>query len=254
MSVDLRYDEPLGGRMKGSCVIVHGLAEHSYRYIPLQEYLAEHGYASYAFDLRGHGEAAGWPGKVSGPDEWLDDLAEALGEVPRDPPVFVVAHSMGTLVALATLAERGQEGVGGIVLSGTAVTPGQAVIESLADPEAPGIPAEHLSHDATVVEAYEEDPLVFNSDVPAECTAAVMLCSQRAFEGAPSVTVPALLLHGGADAICDPQGARDVLEALGSEDKTLKVYDGLYHEIFNETRRERAKVLKDMLGWLDKRV
>lgn len=236
---------------RGVCVLVHGLAEHSGRYRHVAEALVGAGYAVYTFDLRGHGQADGFPGKVSAPDEWLDDLDGVLAHVrtTETAPLFLVAHSMGTLVALAYLAERGAGGVRGLVLSGTAVAPGEAVIASLSDPDAPGIPPEAVSRDPQTVRAYAADPLVFNEDVPPECTAAAMLCSQRAFEGASAVSVPALLLHGGGDLICDPSGARDVHEALGSADRTLKIYDGLYHEVFNEP--ERGRVLADLVAWLD---
>lgn len=242
------------GPPRGACVIVHGLAEHAGRYGGVQRHLARAGYASVSFDLRGHGHADGWPGKVETPDAWIEDLA-AVVERARDrapAPRFIVAHSMGTLVALAYLAERGGEGVAGVVLSGTAVAPGEAMLASLGDPDAPGIPADLLSHDPEVARAYREDELVFADDIPPECTAAVMLCAGRAFEGAPSVELPALLLHGGADGIVDPSGSREVHEALGSADKTLVVYDGMYHEIFNETDRDR--VLDDVVAWLDARA
>lgn len=239
---------------QGACVLVHGLAEHSGRYEHVTKRLVGGGYATYAFDLRGHGHAEGWPGKVSDPDEWLDDLGAVLAHARggETAPAFVVAHSMGTLIALAYLAERGEEGVRGLVLSGTAIAPGAAVIESLANPASPGIPPEAVSRDPEVVRAYAEDPLVFNDQVPPECMAATMLLGPRAFEGASRVTVPALLVHGSADAICDPAGAREVLEALASRDKTITVYPGLYHEVFNEPERER--VLSDVIAWLDAHV
>jgi acylglycerol lipase len=235
----------------GSVLIVHGLAEHKGRYAYVQERLASAGYASWAIDLRGHGEAEGFPGKVGSPDEWLDDVREGLmlAHGAGLGPVFIVAHSMGTLPALAYLGERGQDGVQGVVLSACPISPGQATLDALADPDAPGIPPSAVSRDPAVVKAYSEDPLVFNDNVPPECTAAVMLISPRAYAGAATVTIPARLIHGGADPIADASGSQDLLEALASTDKTIKVYDGLYHEVFNEP--ERDEVIGDVIAWLD---
>ncbi|MGH2793916.1 MAG: lysophospholipase [Actinomycetota bacterium] len=249
MTPPVTTKEPAGDAA-GTVLIVHGLAEHRGRYAFVQRKLADAGYASHAIDLRGHGEADGFPGKVGSPDELIDDVEAGIGFARATAgPLFVVAHSMGTLPTLAFLGERGADGIAGAVLSACPIAPGQATLDALADPDAPGIPPETVSRDPEVVRAYAEDPLVFNENVPPECTAAVMLVSQRGYLAAASITVPTLLMHGGSDPIADASGSTDLLDALGSADKTLKVYDGLYHEIFNEP--ERDEVLGDVVGWLD---
>lgn len=240
--------KPASGDHVGSVLIVHGLAEHKGRYAYVQEKLSRAGYSSHAIDLRGHGEAEGFPGKVASPDDWLDDVGEGVALLDHDV-AFVIAHSMGTLPTLAFLGERGEDGLRGVVLSACPISPGQATLDALADPTAPGIPPSTVSRDPAVVKAYAEDPLVFNDNVPPECTAAVMMISPRAYAGAGSITIPAHLIHGGADPIADPSGSSDLLEALAGEDKTLKIYDGLYHEVFNEP--ERDEVINDVIAWLD---
>jgi alpha-beta hydrolase superfamily lysophospholipase len=244
MSVPVATVAP-SGEPVGSVLIVHGLAEHKGRYAYVQRRLSDAGYGSHAIDLRGHGEADGFPGKVSSPDEFVDDVAEGLSL----EPTFVVAHSMGTLPTLACLGERGSGGLRGVVLSACPIAPGQATLDALADPDAPGIPPSAVSRDPAVVRDYAEDPLVFNENVPPECTAAVMLVSQRAYAAAASVTIPVQLIHGGADPIADASGSKEMLDALASTDKTLKVYNGLYHEVFNEP--ERDQVIDDVIAWLD---
>ena len=246
MSVPVLTVRP-SGEPAGSVLIVPGLAEHKGRYPYVQQKLAETGYASFAIDLRGHGEADGFPGKVLSPDEWLDDIAEGLGLLEGEVR-FVIAHSMGTLPMLAYLGERGQDGLNGVVLSACPIAPGQATLDSLAHPDAPGIPPSAVSRDPAVVKAYAEDPFVFNDNVPPECTASVMLAAQRAFEAAAKVTLPAFLIHGGDDPIADASGSKDMHDAIASADKTLKIYDGLYHEVFNEP--ERDQVLGDVIAWL----
>lgn len=239
------------GDAKGAVLVVHGLAEHRGRYAYVQQKLADAGYASHAIDLRGHGEADGFPGKVDSPDEFIDDVEAGVGIAREEGPFFILAHSMGTLPVLAYLGERSQDGVAGAVLSACPIAPGQATLDSLADPDAPGIPPEMVSRDPEVVRAYADDPLVFNANVPPECTAAVMLVSQRGYLAASQISMPVLLLHGGSDPIADATGSKDLNDALGSTDKTVKVYDGLFHEIFNEP--ERDQVLADVVAWLDAR-
>lgn len=237
------------GDPRGTVLVVHGLAEHRGRYAYVQAKLAEAGYTSHAIDLRGHGEAEGFPGKIGSPDELIDDV-EAGVKLARDiGPLFIIAHSMGTLPTLAFLGERAPDAIAGVVLSACPIAPGQATLDALADPDAPGIPPETVSRDPAVVRAYAEDPLVFNTNVPPECTAAVMLVSQRAYAAAASVSQPALLLHGGADPIAEASGSQDLYDVLSSTDKTLKVYEGLYHEVFNEP--ERDDVIADVVAWLD---
>ena len=244
MSLPVVSVAPAGERV-GSVLIIHGLAEHKGRYAYVQQRLAGAGYESHAIDLRGHGEADGFPGKVASPDEFVDDVAEGM----RFAPTFVIAHSMGTLPTLAHLGERGAGSLRGAVLSACPIAPGQATLDSLANPDAPGIPPSAVSRDPAVVQAYAEDPLVFNENVPPECTAAVMLVSQRAYAAAASITIPIHMIHGGDDPIADASGSKDMLDALASTDKTLEVYDGLYHEVFNEP--ERDQVIDDVIAWLD---
>lgn len=247
MSVPVVSKTP-SGEAAGSILIVHGLAEHKGRYTYVQQKLADSGYASHAIDLRGHGEADGFPGKVNSPDEWLDDIGEGLALLDGDVR-FLIAHSMGTLPTLAYLGERGTGGVKAVVLSACPIAPGELQLEALANPEGPGVPPQAVSRDPAVVKAYVDDPLVFNDNVPPECTAAVMLAAQRAFAAAPTVTIPSLLVHGGADPIATSEGSQTMHDELASADKSLKIYDGLYHEIFNEP--ERDEVLGDVIAWLD---
>jgi lysophospholipase len=64
--------------------------------------------------------------------------------------------------------------------------------------------------------------------------------------------VPTLIMYGSADRLCPPAGSLGLHDCIGAQDRTLKVYDGLYHEIFNEPEQER--VLEDVCAWLRERV
>ena len=60
-----------------------------------------------------------------------------------------------------------------------------------------------------------------------------------------------LVMAGEASPLGDGPGSQALYEQLSSEDKTLKLYDGMMHEIFNEVNRDR--VFGDMAAWLEER-
>ena len=65
------------------------------------------------------------------------------------------------------------------------------------------------------------------------------------------IVVPLLILQGSDDRLVNPQGARMLYEKANSQDKAIRVYEGLYHEVFNEPERE--EVLADITDWLNGR-
>jgi acylglycerol lipase len=239
---------------KAAIALVHGLAEHTGRYEHVGRAFADAGYSVRAVDIRGHGRSEGFPGHVTNVAQWHDDAAHVLEEAEAaapGKPLFLTGHSLGSLIT-ASLVVAFEPHIAGLVLTGYAGLPGHALLESMADPTAPAIPAELISRDPEIVKAYIEDPLVFYDRVPVECNAAGMEAAIGANTGASAITVPVWMGHGSADAIVDVQGAREFYEALGSADKQLVVYEGLYHEIMNEPERDR--VIADIVAWLDRHV
>ncbi len=238
---------------KGSVLLLHGLAEHSGRYGHVIEALNSADYNVSAPDLRGHGRSDGWPGKVDGLADWLEDVGsyyEKLRSGSEGRPFFVLGHSLGAMIAAAFVA-KAADPPDGLVLSGYAGLAGAELVEAMGDPDRP-FPAEMISRDPAVVKAYVDDPLVFHDDISPECNAAALEAAIEANQAAPSITVPTLMVHGTNDAIADIEGAREFYEALGSRDKELLVYEGLYHEVMNEPEKEQ--VLDDIVRWLDRHV
>jgi len=111
-----------------------------------------------------------------------------------------------------------------------------------------GLDAGGVSRDPSVVKAYVDDPLVHTGKTTARLAAEILRAMQRFPQEASRITLPILLLQGGEDRLVDPAGAQMLFETVGSSDKTLKIYEGLYHEIFNEP--EKDQVLGDMEQWL----
>jgi len=246
----VRSWDPEAGTSKAAIALIHGLAEHSGRYEHVGRAFADAGYAVRAVDIHGHGHGEGFPGHVENLGQWHDDTAYALDraeDAVTDGPVFLLGHSLGSLIATSFVVAY-EPNIAGLVLTGYAGLPGTALLEAMADPAQPGIPPEYVSRDPAIVKAYVDDPLVFEDRVPVEANAAAMEAAIGANTGAATITVPVWMGHGSADAICDVQGAREFYDALGTADKELVVYEGLYHEIMNEPERDR--VVGDIVAWL----
>jgi alpha-beta hydrolase superfamily lysophospholipase len=109
-----------------------------------------------------------------------------------------------------------------------------------------------ISHDPAVVRAYREDPLVYQGKLPARTVAEVAATIEGFAAAVPALRVPLLVMAGTGDRIVPPSGSRMVYDCAGSPDRTLRLYDGLYHELFNEP--ERRVVLGDVTAWLDART
>lgn len=250
---------------KAVLIIVHGLAEHSGRYRNVVDHLVPRGYAVYGFDLPGHGTSTGTRVYVERFDDF-DDTLTAFRRLVRDrhpeAPLFLLGHSMGGLIAAHHLLDQ-QQGLQGVVLSGPAVgiehgsPPLTALLARIASRLAPragvyGVDPGGISKDPAVVEAYVNDPLVHRGKASARLVAEMLRASKRVSDAAAAIRLPLVAVHGADDRLVEADRTRRLFERLGSDDKTLHVYDGLHHEVFNEP--ERGRVLADVERWLEARV
>ena len=250
------------GDARASLVVVHGLRDHGDRYAPLARELNQRGIAVYAMDLRGHGRSEGARVTVDRLDQYVDDVARFVEHVRAgsDQPLFLFGHSMGGAIA-ARYAERPGRPVAGLVLSAPALSLFISDLEvcgvNLAndlDPNAPllSIDMEKWSRRREVVLQNQRDPFVYQPAAPVRTGAALIEGAAEAQREAPFVRVPLLVMHGSADGITDPAGSRRFVESARSSDKTLQVYPGLYHDLWNEP--ERAKLTRDLVDWLVARL
>ncbi|MGA1496977.1 MAG: alpha/beta hydrolase [Steroidobacteraceae bacterium] len=250
------------GRPVGSFVIAHGLAEHGGRYATLAAELNAAGWAVHAIDHAGHGHSAGRRADIGSMRRVVDDLAGVVRlarENASAAPVVLFGHSMGGLIALKCALELRAE-LAGLVLSAPALDPGEAApawrvqLGRLLAKVAPGVgmltlPAEALSRDPAVVQAYERDPLVYRGSIPVRTLMEMLVAMQQVVEAAPTLQVPVLIQHGTADRLVSLPAVEGIYQRLGEPDRrTLITYPGLYHEIYNEP--ERVQVVADLLAWL----
>ncbi len=99
-----------------------------------------------------------------------------------------------------------------------------------------------------VVQKYVEDPLVHSGKVASRLVTELFAMMDEVEVGRGTITLPMLVMHGDADAMTAAEGSRNFHAAIGSADKTLRIYPGLYHEIFNEP--ERLEVMGELADWI----
>jgi alpha-beta hydrolase superfamily lysophospholipase len=244
-------------------VLAHGASEHGGRYAWTGEELSKRGYALYAIDHRGHGRSAGDRAVIDRMHNAVEDLhtlvERAQGAYPGRPLVLL-GHSMGGAVALAYTAEH-EDALDALVLSGAlavleAASPVQRVAGRVLSVVAPSlgvvaIDSSAVSRDPAVVADYDADPLNYHGKLPARTVAELSRAIDSFPEAVTRFRLPMLAMHGTADRLVPIAGSEMVVDRAGSEDKTFKRYDGLFHEILNEP--ERQQVLDDIADWLDAR-
>ncbi len=243
-------------------VLVHGVAEHSSRYAHVAGRLNTAGYAVYGLDHRGHGRSSGMRGNLGRFVGAVADLhaVRRLAEAALPGlPVFLLGHSLGGLIALDYVTTTGADGLRGLALSGTAIDPsiGTRLERRLAPMLSAFIPglgvtafdATWISKDPDVISAYRTDPLVYSGKVRARTGAESLRAITRISRALAELHLPVLVMHGSEDRLASPDGARELVRRIGSPDTTLRLYDGFYHEIFNEPEREQ--VFSDLVQWLD---
>jgi alpha-beta hydrolase superfamily lysophospholipase len=245
---------------RAALAVVHGYGEHSGRYGNVVDWFVPRGYAVYAFDLRGHGRSAGQRGHVGGWAEMREDVRAFLDLVHQqepDLPVFLVGHSMGGMIALNYVLYH-PEGLEGIVASGPLLSqlplPSHLIlIAKISSSLLPRLPMKNeldataLSHDAAVVEAYVNDPLVHGQGTPRMATEVVAAIDWTQAHAA-ELALPCLIVHGGEDRIALPEASQTFFDNVTFADKERIEYDGYYHEVFNELGKEQ--VLADVEAWL----
>ncbi len=249
---------------RATILIAHGLAEHAGRYEHVADALTGEGFAVFAVDHAGHGQSPGRRCAVNDFGRFIEGMLEldrhARASVP-DVPVTLLGHSMGGLIAaLTALAEPGR--FHALVLSGPAVIAvdppprwQEFIVRLLArflpNLGALALDSNEISKDPAVVAAYLADPLVYNGKIPAGLVVAIFDAMAALRERASALTLPLLAMHGADDRLTAPEGSELVVDSAASEDKTLRTWPGLKHEIFNEP--ERAEVLGALTAWLRER-
>ena len=248
------------GAAKGAAVIVHGMGEHGGRYSHVASYLADIGIECFVPDLRGFGKSGGRRAYVRRFDVYHEDLAALTQLAARETSdrVFLVGHSFGGLITSSFVAYRKPK-IQGLALSSPifgiaiSVPSWRRVLGLVASRVWPtyaqgsGVDPATLTHDPVILEAYKRDSLIFHQ-ITARLYTELDAMLRRRDAIASRIDCPTLLLQAGEDRVVSRPAALAFFDALRTQDKQLEVYEGLFHEIFNES--ERQKVLTRLGRWM----
>jgi alpha-beta hydrolase superfamily lysophospholipase len=226
------------------------------------------GISIWAPDHRGHGQSGGQRGHVLNFEQYLTDLRQtvilAREDLPAGKPCFLLGHSLGGLIALY-FAQRYPDLIDGLIASSPClgmvieVPPVKKVLGSFMSRLWPGLSmgneldAATISRDSSVVRAYENDPLVHDR-VSARFFTELMAAMEAVNQQAAALNVPVLMQVAGEDFLVNAESSRQFFEKLTIEDKTLQVYEGMYHEVYNAPQDQKERVLDDLEAWLVERM
>lgn len=251
------------GTARGVVVIVHGFNSHSGQYGWVGSELAANGLAVYAIDHRGRGRSEGERFYVDQFADYATDLAALISIVrARAPglPIFLLGHSAGGVISCLYALDHQSELAGLICESFAFQVPAPdfalAVLKGLSHivPHAHvlRLKNEDFSRDPDVVRMMNADPLIAGETQPTKTIAEMVRADERLEEGFARITLPVLILHGTADRATKPSGSQLFHDKAGSKDKTLKLYEGHFHDLLSDVGKEA--VLADIKDWIGKRI
>ncbi len=251
------------GTPRAIVAICHGFNAHSGMYAWCGEQFSQKGIATYALDLRGRGKSDGERFYIARFEDYVDDLNRLIQLAKsREPtlPVMLLGHSAGGVIACLYALDCQSEIAGLICEDFAFEVPAPdialAVLRGISHlaphAHALALKNEDFSRDPQVLKAMDEDPLIAHETQPFATMAAIVRADDRLKSAFPQITLPVLILHGTADRAARPAGSRHFYEQAGSKDKTLKFYEGRYHDPLNDLGKE--EVLADIVGWIETRL
>jgi acylglycerol lipase len=263
LKIFTRSWHPAEGLPRAVVVIVHGFNSHSGHYLWVGEQFAKNGLAAHALDLRGRGQSDGERYYVDNAEDYIKDVATFVRLVKSyhpGLPVFLLGHSAGGVISCVYTLDHQAEINGLICESFAHELPAPdfalAVLKGLSHiaPHAHVLKLENagFSRDPKVVEALNNDPLIANEVQPTQTIATMVRADERLKQEFSKITLPVFILHGTLDRVTKPSGSQHFYEMAGSTDKTLKLYEGHFHDLLNDIDKE--VVMADIQKWIDKRI
>ncbi len=252
---------------KAVAYVCHGHAEHLGRYSHLITALTARGYAVYGQDHRGHGRSSGTRALAMRFDDFVDDFRLLTERVHQEHPALpqvLIGHSMGGLIAVRYALRYGDD-LAALVTSGPALVIDEGVASShrlVGTVLARLVPAgplprgrddeDFLTTDPEVRRQFGMDSLTHHGPTRLGTAAAMLRAGEDARRKLDRIRLPLLAMHGADDTLTFPSGTRALYAGASSADKTLKLWPGLKHEIFNEP--DRREVVTYTLDWIDTRI
>jgi alpha-beta hydrolase superfamily lysophospholipase len=221
------------------------------------------GFAVYALDLRGRGRSGGKRFHIESVEDYVSDLAAMINLAKKREgalPVYLLGHSAGGVTSCIYALEFQSELAGFICESFAFQVPtpdfALALVKGLSyiapNADVLQLRNEDFSRDPAVVARLNDDPLTAGEIQPAQTVAALVRADERLEREFPLITLPLLILHGTGDKATKPSGSQFFEQTVGSRDKTLKLYEGHYHDLLSDIGKE--KVIADIQQWIEARL
>lgn len=246
------YQSWIPSEPKAVLLVIHGFGEHSGRYMNVVDTVVPEGIAVYALDHRGHGKSEGKENYVKKFTDFTSDVG-SLEEIARKAhpnlPLFVLGHSMGSLIATQFMTNHAnQSDVAGLILSGTGGSFGPeingvtiflakvlgAIAPKLSIPS--NLDPNFISHDQEVIDAYVNDPLVHYEKITTKLAKEMMGATKDMIPAASSINLPVLIQIGTEDDTFSMK--QEFADAFPHDDSTFHHYEGFRHEVYNEEKKE----------------
>lgn len=262
----LGYWRPKAGQeTTGTALLVHGLGEHGGRYGHVAHTLNQLGLEVWAHDHRGFGRSGGDRAKIPSSNALIEDtkaVFDLLREHAGGKPPMLLGHSMGGAIAARAVTGGwitpralvlSSPGLKSYIGAPTRLAVGglARTLPNLAVPH--GLPLDKISHDQEVLKEAQSDPLN-HALISPRITMFIVTAGEAAIRDAGKLTMPVLVQAAGDDKLVDPDGAKAFAAAAPDGLCTLKIYKGLWHEIYNEREPDRSTVLADLADWVSKVV
>ncbi|MCU7496290.1 MAG: alpha/beta hydrolase [Ignavibacteria bacterium] len=255
--------------VKGVVCLIHGLGEHCSRYTLLPRKLAEEGFALIAFDQYGHGRSEGKRGHAPSYEAMLENITRLIEQAAihfPDKDIFLYGHSMGGNLVI-NYALRFKPRIKGLIATGPwlrlARPPKPFLVSAVKwlDKYWPslrlwnGIKPSKLSHKKKGTlnnpgQKRQKDPFL-HPWISIHTFLGVHEAGEYALKNASGLSLPILILHGGADQITSVDSSRE-FASKNPENCTLEIFPGLYHEIHNEEHAE--EFFSAIINWLNLRL
>jgi len=262
---NLFYKSWTVAKPKAIIQIVHGFCEHSGRYVKLIDHLVKENFAVFIHDHKGHGKSEGTRNHITTLNTFVDDahiLTEQILKKYPNIPLFLIGHSMGSLVA-QRYAIKYQKELNGLILSGSGTSPPKfpKILEMFAKfmvkivPKLKGdagINPENISSDPESVEDYKTDTLIDYKKGTIGMGIAMINHYSEIKEEIGKIQIPILMQKGSNDVMII--GEKELFEDLKTEDKEFIVYENAKHEVYTEIKEIREKAYNDVTKWITSRL
>ena len=243
-------------------IIIHGYGEHGGRYQHVMQHLAGKGFACFTPDHRGHGKSAKRLGFIKRIERIIQDIYELKELITKDysaRTIFLFGHSMGALLTLNYLIAHPSEIQGAALIAPMIIIPDYIspvlkALTGLISALFPTLPVQNFdtaetTRDPEIIAAANKDPLNYHGKIRARTGAEMMKSMEYVNAHLDSITTPLLIMQGSEDKILPIESSGRVYRLVSSQDKTLKIFEGLYHELINEPEKE--EVLAYITDWIE---